>query len=316
MKKIISMRSRVAMAAAATLLISFGLAGCGSSDTPASKPATDTSSTAPTLTGVSATGESGKEPKVTFAKDAKIVDGATAQLIKGTGEALAKGNQVCFQESVYDMSTQKQLQSTWTNNTPDCGMFLDDTIITPAYYNLLVGSPLGSTFGIGSVDTSTSPSPTYVLILTSVSQNTISTKATGEIVSDVPATLPKVTLDDNGAPSIDLKDFKDPNPGKLTVQTLIKGTGPKVSADGGVLAQYTGWLTDGTKFDSSWDRGAAAPFTLSQVVQGWGQGLAGQTVGSQVLLIIPPSLGYGDTANGSIPANSTLIFVVDILATY
>ena len=53
---------------------------------------------------------------------------------------------------------------------------------------------------------------------------------------------------------------------------------------------------------------------LSGVIPGWTQGLAGQTVGSQVLLVIPPDLGYGDQASGSIPANSTLVFVVDILA--
>ena len=52
----------------------------------------------------------------------------------------------------------------------------------------------------------------------------------------------------------------------------------------------------------------------AQVIDGWNQGLVGQTVGSQILLVVPPSLGYGTTAQGSIPANSTLVFVIDILA--
>ena len=65
------------------------------------------------------------------------------------------------------------------------------------------------------------------------------------------------------------------------------------------------------------DRGATFPVQnigQAQVIDGWNQGLVGQTVGSQVLLVVPPSLGYGANAQGSIPANSTLVFVVDILA--
>ena len=72
----------------------------------------------------------------------------------------------------------------------------------------------------------------------------------------------------------------------------------------------------GLKVNSSWDRGQPSDFSLDQVVKGWQQGLAGQTVGSQVLLVIPPDLGYGSQKQQSIPANSTLIFVVDILAAY
>ena len=65
---------------------------------------------------------------------------------------------------------------------------------------------------------------------------------------------------------------------------------------------YTGWLWDGTQFDSSWDRGEPATFALTGVIAGWTQGLVGQTVGSQVLLVIPPDLGYGDQASETIPA--------------
>ncbi len=83
-----------------------------------------------------------------------------------------------------------------------------------------------------------------------------------------------------------------------------------------VTFHYSGWLWDGTPFDSSWEKGAAFTTSLGtgQVIQGWDQGLVGQPVGSQVLLVIPPALGYGDAEQGSIPANSTLVFVVDILS--
>ncbi len=106
-----------------------------------------------------------------------------------------------------------------------------------------------------------------------------------------------------------------PPPTELVVQPLITGTGPAVESGQNVTFQYSGWLWDGTPFDSSWENGS--PFTTTigagQVIQGWDQGLVGQPVGSQVLLVIPPALGYGDTEQGAIPAGSTLVFVVDIL---
>ncbi|MFB9955262.1 FKBP-type peptidyl-prolyl cis-trans isomerase [Cellulomonas denverensis] len=124
--------------------------------------------------------------------------------------------------------------------------------------------------------------------------------------------LPTVTLAEDGEPSITPVDGDAPT--ELIVQPLIKGTGPEVTSTGTVVANYSGWLWDGTSFDSSWSRGAPTAFGLNQVIAGWTQGLAGQTVGSQVLLIIPPDLGYGDEDQDSIPGGSTLIFVVDILA--
>jgi FKBP-type peptidyl-prolyl cis-trans isomerase len=102
----------------------------------------------------------------------------------------------------------------------------------------------------------------------------------------------------------------------LVAQPLIKGDGIVVAEGQTVIVHYTGWLWDGAMFDSSWNRGSPATITLEtgQLIDGWVQGLVGQTVGSQVLLIVPPELAYGDTTQGSIPAGSTLVFVVDILA--
>lgn len=141
-----------------------------------------------------------------------------------------------------------------------------------------------------------------------------STRAAGEQVTDLPSGLPTVTLDDaTGKPSIDVSTYTD-HGDQLVAQPLIKGSGDTVQDGQSVTVNYTGWLTDGTQFDSSWDNGSPATFSLNQVVTGFKNGLVGQTVGSQVLLIIPPDQGYGSQAVSSIPANSTLIFVVDILA--
>lgn len=82
-----------------------------------------------------------------------------------------------------------------------------------------------------------------------------------------------------------------------------------------VLVHYVGTLDNGTKFDSSYDNGQPIKFTLGQgnVIKGWDQGLVGMVVGEKRRLVIPPSLGYGDKAQGPIPANSTLHFDVELI---
>jgi FKBP-type peptidyl-prolyl cis-trans isomerase len=128
------------------------------------------------------------------------------------------------------------------------------------------------------------------------------------------AGLPSVVLAPDGRPGITVP-AADP-PAKLQVADLIAGNGATVKSGDSVLVNYTGviWKT-GTVFDSSWETGKpiTAKVTKGQAIAGFLSALKGQKVGSQVLAVIPPDQGYGKTANGSIPANSTLVFVVDIL---
>jgi FKBP-type peptidyl-prolyl cis-trans isomerase len=124
--------------------------------------------------------------------------------------------------------------------------------------------------------------------------------------------------------SIGVLDTSPPTPSANAITTasgleyedLKVGDGATAQNGDTVSVNYTGWLTDGTKFDSSIDRGQTFDFTLGarQVITGWDEGVVGMKVNGTRLLIIPPSLGYGSTANGSIPANSTLIFEVQLVA--
>jgi len=106
---------------------------------------------------------------------------------------------------------------------------------------------------------------------------------------------------------------------KLIIQDEVTGTGSEAVAGKSVTVNYTGTLTDGTVFDSSTDPkfSHVQPFTFNlgagDVIQGWDQGVAGMKVGGKRKLTIPASLGYGAQAVGSIPANSTLIFEVELL---
>ena len=102
----------------------------------------------------------------------------------------------------------------------------------------------------------------------------------------------------------------------LKYEVLRAGNGPEAKAGQTVSVHYTGWLTDGTKFDSSVDRGQPFSFSLGagQVIKGWDEGVAGMKVGEKRKLTIPSTLGYGDHGAGNvIPPNATLVFDVELL---
>ena len=101
----------------------------------------------------------------------------------------------------------------------------------------------------------------------------------------------------------------------MQTEDLVVGIGEEATAGRTVDVHYTGWLTDGTKFDSSLDRGAPFSFRLGSgmVIKGWDQGVAGMRVGGKRKLTIPAELGYGARgAGGVIPPNATLVFEVEL----
>lgn len=119
------------------------------------------------------------------------------------------------------------------------------------------------------------------------------------------------------APTV--KSLAEQAPTKLECMDLVVGKGKAATPTSTVSVQYTGVLyKNGTKFDSSWDRGQPASFPLTNVVPGFTQGIGGNgtvapmRVGGRRIMILPASLGYGSSGQGSIPANAPLVFVVDL----
>ena len=103
----------------------------------------------------------------------------------------------------------------------------------------------------------------------------------------------------------------------LIIEEIVTGDGAEAAAGQEVTVHYTGWLTNGTKFDSSKDRDDPFVFPLGggRVIRGWDEGVQGMKIGGKRKLTIPPDLGYGARgAGGVIPPNATLVFEVELLA--
>jgi peptidylprolyl isomerase len=152
------------------------------------------------------------------------------------------------------------------------------------------------------------PSASQTLTFTATATSTTTTPA---------ATTPTIVTPKSGPLSTEPKITvpKTPAPTKLVRKDLVVGTGATVTSTDTVTVNYVGALySNGKVFDASWNRKETFTTALSGVIPGWTQGLVGMRVGGRRELIIPPALGYGKAGSPpTIPANATLIFIVDML---
>jgi len=303
------------------LLAAAAVAGCGSSSS--SKPTT------PTVTSndaVTATGTFGAAPKVTIPAKKAAASLYTKTLITGTGAKLTSADTLEGNFVLYDWSgtTHKLLGSTYGSGGPT--LFAGQML--PGLETALIGQPIGSrvlavippkdAFGSsGNSQIGVKGTDTLVFVIDMDKSYSNTAGVPGTQTSNGGGSLPTVTTTAGKAPVISIPAGNPPK--TLQVDPLIKGTGPKVKSGQEILVQYTGviWRTKKV-FDSSWSRNEpyTTPIGVGQVIKGWDTGLVGQTVGSRVLLIVPPADGYGSAGQSSagIKGTDTLVFVVDIIA--
>ena len=155
------------------------------------------------------------------------------------------------------------------------------------------------------------------LFLTTLAFSALGDAQTRRAVKRVP--VKRVTVKKTmSTPEANLSSGAVRTPTGLVYLITRKGTGAQAKVGDTVSVHYTGTLTDGTKFDSSRDRGEPIEFPLGQgrVIKGWDEGIAKMHVGDQAILVIPPDLGYGQrgAGGGVIPPDATLIFIVELVA--
>ena len=313
------MKKNVLTASALGILAVLGLAACspasetGGSPSPSASASADTSAADAAALETITWEDVDGVPSLTFDTPFTVGNVATRAINPGDGDTIEAGQNVALDYVVYAGADASQIYSTYDSGVPEVVSLVEGQVVADLY-DALVGQQVGADLLYVYPDDSTEDGTAVIMAVTVASAVTPLEKAEGTAVEPA-AGLPAVTLDETGKPSIDFADAGD-MPTELVVQPLIEGEGAEVAEGDQVTVHYTGWLWDGEQFDSSWDRGAAASFTLSSgsLIDGWVQGLAGQTVGSQVLLVVPPELAYGEEERDSIPANSTLVFVIDILA--
>ena len=312
------------------------LVACGSAKTGYGDP------TVSGFDGVSISGTPGKAPEVTWKKAIAYPSKTTVKtLVKGTGAAVGSGDSISADIWIGDGTTKLQAYSDYANGKPETltlSQLGDEwkTILDGAHYgdriaaivasDKLLGEAGNPTMGIGTKDSlvvvvdllkKTTPEPSPSASPSASPTTPALTAPKGKTVP-APAWVPKLTLQGGPTSAPTGMSFQGlPKPkvkGPLKKAILIQGTGAKVKATDTITVNYLG-MTYGAKtpFDESYTK---QPYTsaLSGFVQGWKQGLVGVPVGSRVFLQIPPALGYGDQANGNVPANSTMYFVLDILA--
>lgn len=247
----------------------------------------------------------------------------TEQLQAGDGEEVGAEHDVVVRYLTLNGSTGEQIISTFTNDETVTLDLTDETLLpafrdhlpgTQAGESLLMAIPAEDAFGEqGQEQLGVGPGDTLLFYLEVVESYPVA----GDPVDPVEG-LPTVESDGETAAVIDVEGVEAPD--ELVVQPLVQGQGSEVEEGQTVFVHYTGVkLSDGEQFDTSYNRGQPFSFQVGagQVIDGWDQGLVGQNVRSQVLLVIPAEDAYGPNPEDHPElGGEDLVFVVDIIAAY
>lgn len=306
------MRRRIAMISTVALVVA-GTAGCGSDAE---------------LEGLTVTGDFGSEPTVKV--DGFDVEASESQeLIEGDGPEIGKDSYVMYHglivkgadgEILQNSYEQPETQEMVVDEQPE--LISDAVVGTNIGSRVAVAAPIEELVGkggAGQVGLTAEDDVIFVFDLIEEGEPPLSGPK-GEKL-DPPADAPKVVEKEGTVTGLDFSDAPAKPPAKFQAIPLIEGDGPAVKEGDTITVDYLGtkWGGEDQPFDNSFERGEPAEFPLTRggLIDGWLKGLDGAAVGSRLLLVIPPELGYGAKGNPEIDVTGkdTLVFLIDILAT-
>jgi peptidylprolyl isomerase len=310
------------------LLACLVIAGCGSSKPSASSSSSSSAAANSSNANASVTvaGAFGATPVVKIPKLNANNKLTVKTVIHGTGTTVTKSDAMAANFVLYFWSGKT---STLKANTFSQNPTVIGGTMLPGLETALIGQKVGSRVlavippaeGYGTSGNSQlgiTGSTTLVFVIDVIKSYADTASAFGTQESAGGGSLPTVTAHTGAAPTITIPANNAPS--ALVTKTLVKGSGPKVAKGQFIIAQYTGYIWRTKKvFDSSWTSGSPFGFVLgaspAQVISGWDSGLASQTVGSRVMLVIPPKDAYGKTgaSQAGINGTDTLVFVIDII---
>lgn len=282
----------------------------------------------PSAALVSATGAFGSPPRVDFPTPLRSNGTQTAVIDAGDGAIITAGQFVDFQVSLFNaLDGELITQSAYGNGQPplrraagaQTDLLAESLACANVGSRLAVTGTIEDVFGPGALPADLGIADSDPIVLVMDLQAAYLSRASGAPQLGA-AGIPAVVTAPSGAPGITIPNEAPPS--ELRSHTLVRGDGVALEEGDRAVLHYTGVVWESSSiFDSSWTREAPATFTIasfetdpSGIVPGLAQGLIGATVGSQVIVVIPPDLGYpAGQGPASIPPGSTMVFVVDVL---
>lgn len=278
------------------------------------------------LHGIKISGEVGEAPEVEWDGKLEVEDTETTVVTEGDGDEVAEGDQVSANIWIGNGYSQEQAYSTYDEGgKPEQITAGND--LSPVFKDAILGHTVGSRVAVtttateafgeaGNSQMGIAPDDS-VLLIVDVMDIIVVLDGPQGAEQTAPSWAPGLVTDGDKVTGLDFKGTPEPN-GKLRSAALIEGDGDKVEKGQTITVNYLGQVYDAKKpFDESYS-GEPASFAIGvgQVVSGWDKTLVGATVGSRMILAIPPAEGYGKQGNeqAGIKGTDTLYFVVDILA--
>ncbi|PVG81940.1 hypothetical protein DDE18_14645 [Nocardioides gansuensis] len=299
-------------------LLLTGLVACGSSSDDPEAPSADPTA----VEGVTVTGDFGKEPEVEV-KDLDVTKPVHGEVIAGDGAEVTEESNVNYRFHIVYGSNGEQVADNYAEpravaldlaEQPE--PIIDALVGTHVGSRVVLALPVTDLFGKeGAAQYGLDTKDDLVMVMDLVSEVEPPLDGPEGEAVEPPDDAPTVVEDDGAVTGIDFGNAPEKPSGELEVITLVEGSGEPVAEGDDVTVDYFGVVYGGKQpFDESY---SAEPVTFGLtpggLIDGWVEGLAGVKAGSRVMLVVPAEKGYGDRANGNIPANSTLVFVIDVL---